>query len=187
VNAAAAYLSALGGDNPKVILLVTDGAPNCAPGSADPLADDTAGAVAAIEAAAALGFPTVVVGVATAGRTEDAALTALANAGGLPRAGAPAYYTPTSDGELANLLATAVTAPTACTFSLVAAPNSMTSVDFIDLFADGIQIPHDPTHVNGWDYINAAHTAVQIFGATCARITAGSVIDVTVIYRCPVG
>ena len=88
-NAATNYLSVLVDRNPKYILLATDGLPNCAPGGAAPTTDDAAGAIAAVQAAFDLGFPTFVVGAALPGLTADATLNAMANAGGLPRNGTP--------------------------------------------------------------------------------------------------
>ncbi len=48
VNDAAAYLLTLTDPNPKYLLLVTDGLPNCMPGNTSTMADDSLGAEAAV-------------------------------------------------------------------------------------------------------------------------------------------
>ena len=56
-NAGAAYMRGLTDQNPRFILLATDGLPNCAPGNSDTAADDSAGAVMAVADAATMGIP----------------------------------------------------------------------------------------------------------------------------------
>jgi hypothetical protein len=63
----------------------------------------------------------------------------------------------------------------------------MTSANFIDVFGDGVKIPPDPTHANGWDYTDASHTAIEVYGPTCDAITSGTIKNVTVTFRCIVG
>ena len=67
------------------------------------------------------------------------------------------------------------------------APNTMTSTDFIDVFGDGTPIPRDTTHTDGWDYSNDAHTAIEVFGARCDGVKAGTTTNVTVTFRRIVG
>ena len=92
IGAGAAYLHTVVDQSPKFMMLVTDGAPTCAGTIGAPLSDDAAmaqaDAVAAIAAAAAEGFPTVVVAPSTTTAAGDvAALNALALAGGYARQG----------------------------------------------------------------------------------------------------
>ena len=75
--------------------------------------------------------------------------------------------------ELESALLPVVTTLSSCTFALPQAPNSMTSDDFIDVYADGVQIPRDTTNMNGWNYTDAPHTSIQIYGSTCAAIVGG--------------
>ena len=96
-NGAAAYLSRLTDSSPRFILLATDGLPTCL-ATDTPGSDDSAGATASVGAARASGFPTFVVGISTRG-TADPTLSAMANAGGLPRAGTPSYYPVASADE----------------------------------------------------------------------------------------
>ena len=92
IGAGAAYLHTVMDQSPKFMMLVTDGAPTCAGTIGAPLSDDAAmaqaDAVAAIAAARAEGFPTIVVAPSTTTAAGDvAALNALAQAGGIPAPG----------------------------------------------------------------------------------------------------
>jgi hypothetical protein len=97
----AAYLQSLTDTNPKFMLLVTDGLPNCAPGCAGMthpsnmcLENTTAvaaAAVAAVTAAAAQGFHTFVVGIGNVASAQDT-LNQLAIAGGEAQTGGTTSY-----------------------------------------------------------------------------------------------
>jgi hypothetical protein len=171
--------------------LATDGLPNC-PTSGSTSNDDTAGAVAAVSAAAGNGIKVFVVGIATAGVVSngvnaDQTLSMMANAGGLPRAGSPSYYPVSSGAELEAALRGLVGAIGSCDFTLGPPPGDNTSHDYIDVFGDGKPISPDVNHVNGWDYTDASHNAIHVYGATCDAIRAGTVQNVTVTYQCGIG
>ena len=83
VEVAARHLSTLTDDNRRVIVLVTDGVPNCPPDDGN--ADDGALAVQAITQAARWGFPTFVVGFAPASQRWSRLLDQMAVAGGTGR------------------------------------------------------------------------------------------------------
>ena len=104
VTAGATYLANLDDGNPKLILLLTDGAPNC-PAAGDSATDDSTAAVQAVADARARGVPTLVVGIATAGGSAERALNDMAVAGGRARTGAtPAYYPVSNIPDLKNTL-----------------------------------------------------------------------------------
>jgi len=186
-NAGEAYLSGLTDPSPKFLLLVTDGLPNCIPGSSDSAADDSAGTVAAVTAAAAAGIPTMVIGVSTGASAADATLSNVAIAGGYPRAGSPSYYPASSAAELTAALRALVDLTPSCLFTLPPAPGSYTSVDNIGVVVGGTQIPRDTSHAIGWDYTSAAHNAIEIFGQICDDIKAGAVTSVQIVFHCPIG
>ena len=181
----AAYLNGLQDDNPKYIVLATDGLPNC-PMSGNTGNDDTAGAVAAVQAAATSGVPVFVVGIATGGTTADATLSMMATAGGRPRAGSPSYYSVSSGAELQSVLTMLVGMASTCTFQVGPPPTTdgTTSTGFIDVFGDGTKIPRDTTHANGWDYVDATMNAIQVYGPTCTAIENGSIQRVVVTFKC---
>jgi hypothetical protein len=185
--AGAAYLAALTDGNPRFIVLATDGLPSCIPGSGGPGVDDSAGAVAAVEAAFAMGIPTFVVGIATTGMgAADTTLGNMANAGGLPRAGTPSYYPVSSAAELESVLTTAVTTLNSCTFQIGPLPTSdgTTSLATIGVFVDGVPVPRDTSHTSGYDYADATMGWITIYGPSCAAIVAGTVTDVTITFYC---
>jgi hypothetical protein len=186
-NAGAAYIIGLTDLSPRFVLLVTDGLPNCTPGSSDTAADDSAGTVAAVTAARTAGIPTMVIGVSTGASPADATLTDVAIAGGYPRAGSPSYYPVSSTAELTAALRALVDMTPNCTFALPPAPVPYTSVDNIGVVVSGTQIPRDTSHTGGWDYTNSAHTAIEIYGPTCDEIKAGTVTSVQILFHCPIG
>ena len=185
-DAAAAYLSGLASPDPKLILLATAGAPDCRLATTPTTLDDATGAAAAVQAARDLGIPTFVLGAAGA-LSADATLSALANAGGVPQSGTTPYYSVASAAELGSLVDAIFAVASSCTFALDPLTNNMYSNDYIDLFADGVKIPHDSTHAGGWDYTDAFRNVIKIYGATCDALNAGTVMTLTVTYRCPLG
>jgi hypothetical protein len=186
-NAGAAYMRGLNDNNPRFILLATDGLPNCQPGNTDTAADDSAGAVMAVADAASMGVPTFVVGVATSGMgTADATLSSMANAGGYPRSGSPTYYNVSSTAEFVSVLMTLVGVATTCTFT-VPEPTGDTDRAHIAVKVNGTELAKDTNHLNGWDYTTTGMTAVQIYGPTCDGIMNGSITNVQIVFKCIVG
>jgi len=182
INSAVAYLQTVADPNPKFILLATDGEPNCAPGAATD-ADDSAGAVAAVTAAAAAGFPVFVVGVGNVAPAV-ATLNMLADAGGKPQTGAMHYYPVGSTDELVSVLKTIGGMIASCSFGLGQVPPDPTNVG---VYANGntaMKIPKDPTHVNGWDY-GAGMKSVVLYGAACDAVKAGTTKTIQAAFGCP--
>jgi hypothetical protein len=109
LQAATESLATTADGNRKLLLLLTDGLPNCVVGSADSAADDSVAAAQAVTDARSRGIPTVVVGIATEGGPADATLTSMAIAGGLARAAPPpAYYPVARVGDLTGTLHTLI-------------------------------------------------------------------------------
>jgi len=188
VNAAAAYMATLTDTNPKYLLLATDGEPTCNPDLPASMMNtaDSMGAQQAVLDAFNMGFKTIVVGI---GDTMGAAtLDQMAINGGMPQTGAAtSFYQVTDTASLVAALQTILGRVGSCQFEIGAAPNSNTSNDFIDVFGDGTKIPRDTTHTDGWDYSNATHTAIEIFGPRCEAVKAGTTMNVTVTFICIVG
>jgi hypothetical protein len=178
------YLTGLTEDNPKFILLVTDNLPNCMPGSADQVVDDSPGTIQAVEDARLLGIPTMVIGIATAGQPADPVLRAMAVAGGYATPNAPpAYYPVTSAAALSGALHTlAGTAPD-CVFSIPPPPSDDTNNLRIGVIVDGKEIPHDVSHANGWDFTNGTATSLQVYGPACDEYLTGTK-TLTIVFFC---
>ena len=176
VTAAARYLADLDDGNPKLILLLTDGAPNC-PAAGDSATDDSAATVQAVADARARGVSTLVVGIATAGGSAERALNDMAVAGGRARTGAtPAYYPVSNIADLKNTLTPLIATPADCVLALPPAP---TDTDWppIGLRANGAEIPFDAGHRDGWDWTDTSQTSVRLYGAVCDDFIAGRIDD----------
>jgi hypothetical protein len=148
-------------------------------------AEDKA-ATDAVAAAAANGVPVFVIGVGMTG--ADATLNAMAVAGGMPQTGAStSFYSVTDTASLVSALNAILGRVASCKFNVGDAPNSMTSVDQIDVFGDSTLISKDPNHANGWDYTNGTHTAIEVYGPQCDAILSGAIKNVTITFRCIIG
>jgi hypothetical protein len=169
----------------RVILLITDGAPNCMAGAADARADDTVATVTSVKYALANGVYTFVVGLATAGGPADAALEQIALSGGFSRAGSPVYFPASSSGDLVTAMKVLVSATTECFFvlPLPATNDGTVSRENISVVTDDATIPQDQT--NGWTYTDNTHSAIQLHGASCEAVRNGH--PVSVIFRCLIG
>jgi hypothetical protein len=147
--------------------------------------------VAAAGRAFAAGIPVFVIGMATAGVVTNGvdanmALSMMANAGGRPRAGDPTYYSVGSAAELASTLTTLVGMANTCTFQIGPLPtmDGTTSFGNIDVFGDATMLPRDTTHTNGWDYVDASMSSIRVYGPTCDAVMAGTIMSVSVTFRC---
>jgi hypothetical protein len=178
---AGAYMKTLTDPNPKFVMLATDGEPNCPEGVAKLDTPDVDPAVASVKAVADLGFPVYVIGVATSGDVLDMTLRLMAKAGGRPRMDDPEYYPVSSSDDLVAALAKIGGQITSCTFSLGTPPPDPTNVA---VNADGVRVPKDPTHVEGWDY-GADMKSIQLYGTWCDKAKTGVVKDVQALYGCP--
>jgi hypothetical protein len=188
VTVGAAYLATLTDTNPKYLLLATDGEPTCNPDLPANMMNmsDAAGAKQAVTDAFNMGFKTIVIGI---GDTMGAGtLNEMAINGGMPQMGAAtSFYQVTDTASLVAALQTILGRVGSCQFSIGAAPNSSTSVDMIDVFGDGMPIPRDTTHTDGWDYSTPDHTAIEVYGPRCDAVKGGSTMTVTVTFRCIIG
>ena len=178
----AAYLATLTDQRPKYLLLATDGLPNCDPANPSTMADDSAGAEQAVADALAAGFPTFVIGI---GNTmAETTLNQLALQGGVPQTGTATSFYQVSD--TAGLVAAfgRILGSVSCVFDLPVPTNSLESTQNIAVLANGVVLPRDANHVNGWDYTTGT-TQIQIFGPTCDALMAAKVGDVGVQFICP--
>lgn len=163
----------------RYVLFATDGEPNCDVDEAT-AATHT---VQAVQALAAAGIKTYVLGFGGAFATgtvlNDAAL-----AGGVPRPGGPPhYYAANSANELAAALQAisgGIIVPS-CSYALATAPPVP---DDVTVTLDGVVVPRSMMHTNGWDYHPDAMT-ITFFGSYCQQIMAGATGQVSFAYGCP--
>jgi hypothetical protein len=173
----AAYLRTIASDAPKFMLLVTDHPPSCA-GTIDALtADDSQAqtdAVAAIGAAAADGFPTIVLAPSTA--PYVAQLNALAQAGQRPRGPGVMFYTQSTIADLFT------TTNATCTFPLSTAP---LVPDNVRVSFNDAPVPRDTSHMLGWDYTAPNDMNITFYGDWCTRVLTAPSVKLTILYGCP--
>jgi len=184
MNKAVAYLQTSTTTTPKYIVLATDGEPNCGVrvggnGNNNGGTSDAPAAIMAVGAAAAAGFHTFVIGVATTGTAADTTLGAMAVAGLEPRAVDPKYYPVASRADLVAALGLITGQVTSCFFPLSQAPPASSDVT---VRVNGMTIPRDASHTTGWDLTN---NGVQIYGSYCDALKGGGAGDkVEVVYGC---
>jgi hypothetical protein len=205
VHAAGTYLAGLTDQNPKYLLLATDGEPNCAgsggacsctapftqngnqccigplcvPCGVTAGGADDAGAEQAVADVAKMGVHTFVIGISTDSST-DAVLNQMAVNGLEPQPGSTKYYPVASQSALTTTINNIAGQIISCSFPLGMAPPNPANVG---ITADGNMVPHDPTHMNGWDY-GPGMTSIQFYGSWCSQLQSGSVMNVQAIFAC---
>jgi hypothetical protein len=189
INAAVTYLKSLTSTNPKYILLATDGEPSCA-GTAKGQETARPYAVAAVRAAATAGIHTFVVGVATTKTAAKMVLNEMADAGleprNDPRPLADHFYLGTTQAELAQALSIITGSVTNCIFPLNPPPPVLNNPNKLGVYVTGsmTKIPYDPTMTNGWSYVDAANSAVRVYGEWCETIRGAGANMVQIIFGC---
>ncbi len=170
ITAATNYLGTVTDSNTKVILLATDGEPNCKAGSRDRTTSDTAGTTTAITAAFNAGYKVYVIGIGpSVGNLDSFAL-----AGGTEH-----YYPATSAADLASALATISKAVSSCNFEMSQSPPDPNNVA---VYLDGALVSKDST--NGWSFGSSSQTVI-LNGTPCNQITSGASTKVQVLFGCP--
>jgi hypothetical protein len=207
INKGTSYLTGLTDANPKYIVLATDGEPNCAgsgggactcsppftasgtqcclatlcvPCTLTAGGDDAAGAEQAITDTANKGVNTFVVGIA-ADSSDDAVLNQMAVNGKTARAGTTKYYPVANQSDFVTTVNTIAGQIISCTFPLSMAP---ANPDLVSISAGAQTVPHDPTHMDGWDY-GPNDMSIQFYGSWCTQLQSGSVGNVQAVYGCP--
>lgn len=183
-NAADVYQSIPSNPAGQYVLFATDGLPNC---GGDPVEPDTAAeaeTVAAVTALANQGIPTYVLGFGDLLGLPTSMLDDAALAGGVPRPGGPPHYYHAADAnDLAMALeaiAGGIIVPT-CEYALAEAPPDP---DLVTVTIDGVPVPRDPNHVNGWDY-HPDEMTITFFGSYCEMLEMGSAGEVSFAFGCP--
>lgn len=191
----AQYLAGVNDQNPKFLLLATDGLPNCPSGCAgmaqpsmscgmtDNPAEDQA-ATQAVADAAAMGLKTFVVGIGNVAPAQNT-LNAMAMAGGVPQAGAAtSYYAATDQAALESAFMAIVGQASSCIFVIPPPPNNSTDQTHIGVQVNGMDLKQDTTHANGWDFSGTGQ--VQVYGPNCDAIMAGTA-TVAIVFKCIIG
>lgn len=170
IAAAVAYLKTVNDQSNKVILLATDGKPNCAPNgkSGD---DNVAGTIAEITAAKEAGFLVYVIGIGP----SVGNLNNFAEAGGTGQ-----YFPATSPQQLADALAQISSVVASCSFTLGAPPKEADLTN-VAVYLDKNLIPQDSK--NGWSF-GANSQTIVLNGDTCEKVKSGEATTVQVVFGC---
>ncbi|HEY8072882.1 MAG TPA: vWA domain-containing protein [Labilithrix sp.] len=176
----------------RTMVLATDGAPNCngeldaqncicttTRNDCDRTSDGQYSCLDDSRTVATIGnifqtqkIPVYVIGIGSTERPEFLqVLDEMAVAGGRPRAGTPKHYNVQTAGELTDALATIRDSIAKCTYLTPSAP---TDPNAITIDIDGMTIPRDPTHMNGWDWVDQTYGEIAFFGAACTAAGNGS-------------
>jgi Mg-chelatase subunit ChlD len=172
IKVATDYLKTVHDGNNKVILLATDGVPNCADGTTD--SDGMPGTLEAVRAASAAGFLVYVIGIGP----EVGNLNELARTGGTN-----SYYPVSSTAELnAALSSIAKAVATTCTYKVAKAPPDK---GLVFVYVDKKFVGEDDA--DGWtfDPSDATGATVTLTGAYCEDILSGAATQVQIIFGCP--
>jgi hypothetical protein len=172
ITYATAYLQTVKDQNSKVILLATDGEPNCK-STRDTTSSDADGTEAAIKAALTAGFKVYVVGIGPADNVTN--LNRFAAAGGTDK-----YYPATSATDLTNALASISKAVSSCSFT-IQTPAQGSDATNIAVYVGGNLVQKDPS--NGWS-LGADGQTIILNGSTCEAVSSGDAGEVKVLFGC---
>jgi len=200
VNTAVGHLAALDPSIDRVMVLVTDGAANCTPGSAtaqelmenyDVTLPDAVGAAFENES-----IPTYVVGIDIVdeliGEGIDGnpeanpflELNKVALAGGVPRGGPEKFFNVANEIELQNALAEIAAQVISCVIEF---ENEPIRWDLIKIEINGEEVPmvEDCTTENGWVYVNpnGPYNVIELCGTYCDMLAEFGALEVT--FLCP--
>lgn len=187
----------------RTMIVATDGAPNCngdldqqrctctsatgncatAPGGEFNCLDDVRSITAIRDIFQTLKIPVYVIGIGSTERPEFLkVLDDMAVAGGRPRPTAPFHYNVQTSADLTAALGSISDSIAKCTYLTPSAP---TDPNAIDVEINGKTIARDPSHTNGWDWVDQAFGTIAFFGAACtAASTAPTTSQVTGVVSC---
>jgi hypothetical protein len=177
INAGVQYFMGNTDGNTHYMLLATDGEPSCSLGG-----NDVQAAEDAVTAANMAGIKTIVVGIGASG--ADAALTAMANNGGMPNTapGQKPYYQVNNTADLTTALTNIAGQLVSCSYPLSMAPANPDYVEIDD--NNGMKIPRDKTHMNGWDY-GPGNLSITFYGPACDNLQKGVTTGISAVFGCP--
>jgi hypothetical protein len=174
INNANLYLQSVKDGNDKVILLATDGEPNCKNGQVN-ADDDTAAAVAAATSAARNGFPVYVIGIGPSQALSN--LQQIAVAGGTT----DFYHADSPQALATSLSAISKIVASTCEFQTPQAPPDAT---LVYVYVDKQLITQDanPTD-DGWMF-GATSSNIVLTGSYCTNLLNGAPAPVQIIFGC---
>lgn len=188
LRAARAELATLEGDS--YVLLVTDGAPNCASGHngftcrctggsclINPLnCLDDANAVAAVQELAAAGIGTYVIGYDTGEWVE--VLDRMATAGDTGRS---THFPVGDEASLESALRAVAGSVVSCTYELAMPPGD---IHYVRVTIDGVDVPHESAADDGNGWVLEGDRTITVIGSTCDTLKDGEAHHIGVVVEC---
>jgi len=165
------------------VLLLTDGLPTCPVGQGhDVTEQDKTRALNAVTALHQAGIDTFVIGLGEAVNDsgDPTLLNDMAVAGGRARAGAVKYYEANSLNELQTALQEIGGMVIGCNLSLSVVPEEP---NYLWVYFDGVPVPRDRNHINGWDY-DPDRNQINFYGPACDQLRSGQVGKVDIKMGC---
>lgn len=188
-----------------IVLLATDGGPNCNPqasctaaecmsnleGTCDPdlnccapngvdgpiFCVDRAATVAAVEALASAGIKVYVIGIPGSELYADV-LDEMAIAGGAPQQASPFYYRIDDVAALGGVFSEIASVVISCEIDLIDPPPEEGQTN---VYLDQNLLLYDP--VNGWRWTSPS--TIELVGDACERLKSGQVGQVQIVSGCP--
>jgi hypothetical protein len=176
----------------RAIVLATDGAPNCNSllkqstctcTFADPTkcTDFSYGATNCLDDTRTLAvvkdvflrerIPVYVLGIGHGGEEETflvPTLDAMAELGGRAKPVSPKYYDVQSASQVTTALQSIRESVSRCTFLTPSVPSDGNA---IAVEVNGVSVPRDPTHIEGWDWVDELYGVIAFFGTPCVTTT----------------
>ena len=165
-------------DNPRIMVLATDGLPSCPGGMPGQVEAENA-----VKMAAGSGIRSFVLGTASPGTPAHATLNAMAIAGLEPLNGDTKYRPVQTKPQMKQALDEITDRLTNCVVT-VPRPGPPWP-DFVAMNIDGARVKRDDTQKEGWTWSSGGtKTAAHIYGAACERLRANPASKVTFVYGC---
>lgn len=168
----------------RYVLFATDGMPNCGGSPPDQEVETGAEVVAEVEALAAEGIHTFVLGFGGLMGLPTPVLNQSAQAGLEPRPDGPPYFYHANDAvslqEALDTIAGGIIRPT-CVYQLEEAPPDLENVTVL---VNGEAVPRTMSNTDGWNY-HPDDSTITFFGSYCDDITSGDVTSVNFLFGCP--
>ena len=203
IKSALAALAAASSEQPKFMILVTDGAANCqenAPNTTALFEEYDEAVVELLQMAAMAGIKTYVVGIDISKEMTPIAkdgnpdgiipyekMNAVAEAGGVPRDGEEKFFNTTNQGQLQEALEMISKQILSCTIDLEPAPKYKDYVEVTVKSEYGRTQVTDCATEDGWHYAPMAKpedpVRIELCGQACSDFQSTGVVDIQ--YRCP--
>ena len=116
-------------------------------------------------------IPVYVIGIGVI-RGFGSTLDAMAVAGGRPRNTSPRYYPAETPAEMTAAFTAVRDSVAKCSYIT---PSSPVDPNAITVEINGVSVVRDPTHSDGWDWLDQDFGHLQLFGSACALATPSNV------------